>query len=425
MGIAVLGISHQSVELPLLEQLSLTRDEVMKSLFLLRHKPDIEEIVILSTCNRTEFYMVTSNTCAARHHAITQLKNLKGDYSESVFERFYLKEQADAKRHLLYVSCGLDSLVVGENEIAGQIKEAYRRACEVDTAGTILHKLFHAAFKTSKRIKTETNINKGCCSIGAAAVDLADQFCAGMRGATVLLIGAGEIGQTTARILGKRRFGRVMIANRTLEKSAALAKEIGGVAIPFHSMYEMFGNADVIISSTSAPGYLVTFSEMKELLPPQPARQLLVIDIALPRDFDPAISELPGVTVKNIYDLKEIVDGNLKRREQEISNVEQIIAEELQKFTDWQASLKINAALASIRQYFEELRREELEKCRYQYDDKQFAQIDKLTHTLAGKYMHGLIAQVKALYEENRIDAANLDVIERLFKQQQIEEGNE
>ena len=241
----------------------------------------------------------------------------------------------------------------------------------------------------------------------------------------VLVIGAGEIGQTTARILGKRQFGRIMIANRTLEKSTALAKEIGGIAIPFHSMYEMFGKADVIISSTSAPGYLVTLSEMKELLPPPPARPLLVVDIALPRDFDPAISELPGVTVKNIYDLKEIVDVNLKRREQEVGNVEQIITEELQKFTDWQASLKINAALASIRQYFEELRREELEKCRYQYDDKQFAQIDKLTHTLAGKYMHGLIAQVKALYEENRIDAANLDVIERLFKQQRIEEGNE
>ncbi len=414
MGIAVFGISHQCVELPLLEQLSLTKDEVMKSLFLLRHKPEIEEIVILSTCNRTEFYLVTPDARAAANHAISQLKNLKGDYPESVFERFYLKEQAEAKRHLLHVSCGLDSLVVGENEIAGQIKEAYRRASELETAGTILHKLFHTAFKTSKRIKTETNINKGCCSIGAAAVDMADQFCAGMRGATVLLIGAGEIGQTTARILGKRRFGRVMIANRTLEKSAALAKEVGGIAIPFHSMYEMIGKADVIISSTSAPGYLVTLSEMKELLP-QPARPLLVIDIALPRDFDPAIGELPGVTVKNIYDLKDIVDVNLKRREQEVGNVEQIIAEELQKFTDWQASLKINAALASIRNYFEELRREELEKCRYQFDDKAFAQVDKLTHTLAGKYMHGLIAQIKELHEENRIDAANLDVIEKLF----------
>ncbi|GAK53777.1 glutamyl-tRNA reductase [Candidatus Moduliflexus flocculans] len=425
MGIAVFGISHQCVELPLLEQLSLTQDEVMKSLFLLRHKPEIEEIVILSTCNRTEFYLVTPDARAAAHHVTAQLKNLKGDYPESVFERFYLKEQIEAKRHLLRVSCGLDSLVVGENEIAGQIKEAYRRACEINTAGTILHKLFHTAFKTSKRIKTETDVNKGCCSIGAAAVDMADQFCAGKRGATVLLIGAGEIGQTTARILGKRQFGRVMIANRTLEKSAALAKEIGGVAIPFHNMYEMFGKADVIISSTSAPGYLVSLSEMKELLPPPPARPLLVVDIALPRDFDPAISELPGVTVKNIYDLKEIVDVNLKRREQEVGNVEQIIAEELQKFTDWQASLKINAALASIRSYFDELRREELEKCRYQFDEKTFAQVDKLTHALAGKYMHGLIAQVKALHEDNRIDAANLDVIERLFKQQRIGEGDE
>lgn len=424
MGIAVFGISHQCVELPLLEQLSLTQDEVMKSLFLLRHKPEIEEIVILSTCNRTEFYLVTSDARAAAHHVTAQLKNLKGDYPESVFERFYVKEQIEAKRHLLRVSCGLDSLVVGENEIAGQIKEAYRRACEINTAGTFLHKLFHAAFKTSKRIKTETDVNKGCCSIGAAAVDMADQFCAGKRGATVLLIGAGEIGQTTARILGKRQFGRVMIANRTLEKSVALAKEIGGIAIPFHNMYEMFGKADVIISSTSAPGYLVSLSEMKELLPP-PARPLLVVDIALPRDFDPAISELPGVTVKNIYDLKEIVTVNLKRREQEIGNVEQIIAEELQKFTDWQASLKMNAALASIRSYFDELRREELEKCRYQFDEKTFAQVDKLTHALAGKYVHGLIAQVKALHEDNRIDAANLDVIERLFKQQRIGEGDE
>ena len=415
MGISVFGINHHVVELPVLEQLSLNCDEVMKSLFLLRRAQEIEELAILSTCNRTEFYAVAPDARAAARLFISQMQHLKGNISGSVFDKFYLKEEADAKRHLLRVSCGLDSLVVGENEIAGQIKEAYRRACERDAAGTLLHKLFHVAFKTSKRVKNETDINKGCCSIGAAAVDMADQFCAGMRGATVLLIGAGEIGQTTARILGKRGFARVMIANRTAEKAAALAKEIGGMAIPFHAMYEMMGRVDVIISSTSAPGYLVTRADMEAFLLRRESKPLLIVDIALPRDFDPEIGELPGVTVKNIYNLRDVVDANLKRREQEAALAEQIVEEELRKFTDWQRSLRITSAIEAIRRHVEDIRREELAKCRHRFQDDVFGDVEKLTSSIAGKYMHALVAQLKALHEENQLDAENMRAIERLF----------
>ncbi|PIE32352.1 glutamyl-tRNA reductase [candidate division KSB3 bacterium] len=415
MGIIVFGINHSSAELGQLELISLDDDEVRNSLYVLSHKPDIEELVILSTCNRTEFYAVSQGAQAAVQHFIKQITALKGCEHEKLFDRFYLKEEREAHHHIFRVVCGLDSLVIGENEIAGQLKTAYHQACQLETAGMFLHKLFHAAFRTSKRVKNETEINQGCCSVGAAAVDMAVQCDIRFNNATVLLIGAGEIGQVTAKILAKREVGKLLIANRSPQKSVRLAKEVGGVAIPFHRIYELLSQVDVVISSTSAPKYLFTLAAIKDVVHHNPKGHLLIIDIALPRDFDPAIGNLPGVTLKNIYELKEVVDLNLKKREQEVITVERIIEEELQKFIDWQTSLEINPVIQTIKDYIEDIRREELRKYRYRFEDDTFFQVEKFTKGLAGKYMHTLIAQLKSLHENNRLNAENLGIIEELF----------
>jgi len=415
MGVIVFGVNHTSTALEQLEQISLSSDELTQSLLALHQKPDIEEIIILSTCNRTEFYIVSQNAPVVKQHVVDRMIALKGCGQDKLCEQFYLKEHIEAKQHLFRVACGLDSLVIGENEIIGQIKTAYKTACQFNTAGTLFHRLFHAAFKTSKRVKNETAINQGSCSVGATAVDMVTHFQSTLNTTTVLLIGAGEIGHITARILARRSVGTLLIANRSPDKAVRLANEVGGTAVPFPNISELIGQVDVIISSTSSPDYLFTLSDVQTLLSRRTSEQLLIIDIALPRDFDPAIATLPGVVIKNIYDLKAIVDLNRQKREQEILPVERIIEEELQKFLNWQASREIHSVIHALKTHIEDIRREELQIYHHRVQEDTFRQMEKLTRRLTGRYVHSLIAQLKFLHETHRLSAENLDIIEALF----------
>jgi glutamyl-tRNA reductase len=417
MNVSVFGINYQTAELGQLETISLSKDEVMKTLVRLQQADDIAELAIVSTCNRLEFYIVAEAVEAAQARVIELMQTIRPQCPESVFEQWYLKTGPEAHTHLFRVACGLDSLVIGENEIVGQVKEAYRRACRQETAGSLLHKLFHAAFKTSKRVKNETEINQGCCSVGAAAVDAAERFCKDLCASTVLLIGAGEIAHVTARILAKRRAGRIWIANRSGKRAECLAHEVGGAAIPFHTLYKVIAQADVIISSTSAPGYLVTFEDMQQFWSGCGRDRLLILDIALPRDFDPHIAELSGVELQNIYDLKAIVDRNLQQREQELATAEQIVAEEVRKFLEQQQALRIQPIIQTAKASFEDIRRAELRKYRYQFQDEAFARVEKLTRTLTNKYLHGLISQLKRLNEADCLEAGHLRILEEVFAQ--------
>ncbi|MBD3308744.1 glutamyl-tRNA reductase [candidate division KSB3 bacterium] len=422
MVISVFGINHRITALEDLEQITFSQDDVQRALPLLLREPGIEEGVILSTCNRLEVYTVCQEGFPAQHFLPDFLKHLKPQYADSGTHHFYYKEKAEAIAHLFRVSSSLDSLVIGENEIAGQVKEAYRTACALKTTGMLTNKLFHAAFRTSKRVKTETKINEGNCSISYVAVDLAEHIFPELHACRVLLIGAGAMGKAVAKNLAQRGVAKILIANRHLQKAVDLAQEVEGTAIPLTAIEEHIDAMDVIVSGTGSPDYLLRADQMQTLLTQPRSKPLLMIDIALPRDFDPQIALLPDVILKNLYDLKEVVDLNLKRREQEIPKVKAIIAEEVQKFLYWRESLKIKPVIQTLTTNFEAIRSEELDRQKKQIADDDLSEMDRVTKALTQKYVHVLISRLKELHKVCSLDAQQIHIIEQLFDSHEISE---
>ena len=415
MAVAVLGLNHACVDLEKLEQVSFSFQDVMISLKQLPRTHETRECVILSTCNRIELYAVFQQEGVGRQILYDFLKHAKPSGMDDIGEHFYYKEGSQAIEHLFAVASGLDSLVVGENEIGGQVKNAYQMACEQKTTGVMMNKLFHAAFKTSKRVKNETRINEGNCSVGCVAVDIADAAFPDLQQRRALVIGAGDIGKVVAKTLANRNIKQLIIANRSLSKAVELANEVGGTAIPLHEMYDYLEQVDIIISGTGSPDYLLRYADLAKLPQRTSSHPLLLIDIALPRDFEPTIGSLPYAMLKNLYDLKEIVDGNLKKREQEIPKGMAIIAEELEKFLNWKDSRKINSTIKTLNLNFEAIRLQELERYQHQFPDELRSQVDAFTKSLTKKYLHLIISNLKSLYDVCDLDERQMHILQHLF----------
>lgn len=420
MVLSVFGISHACTELDSLERLTFNAEEAEYALSQLYRQEEVQECVILSTCNRIEIYSVCQEDFPALSLLRDFIKHARPAGAEGTLDDFYYKTGNDAVTHLFRVSSGLDSLVLGENEISGQVKRAYQIASELHATGALLNKLFHAAFRTSKRVKNETTINEGNCSIGCVAVDSAEEMFPDLERSHVLLIGAGDIGRVVARTFANRNVGKLSIANRSREKALELARETEGEAIALDRIHEHLEEVDIIVSGTGSPDYLLERSDIEQLLERRQRRDLLMVDIALPRDFDPQIAALPNVTLKNLYDLKAVVEGNLQKREQEIPKVEGIIAEELGKFLKWKDSLKINSTIKVLTQNFEIIRRQEIERYRNQFPEEISPQLEAFTTSLNKKYLHLIISNLKALYEVCDLDEGQMHVLEHLFDSQGV-----
>jgi len=415
MVLTVFGINYKFADLNKLEQISFSTEDITKSLSLLVSGETIKEGIIISTCNRIECYTACQEGGATQQILQDFIQLLKPVCTGEILDKFYYKEGIEAVEHLFSVVSGLDSLVIGENEIAGQLKEAYRTACDLKTTGILTNKLFHAAFRTSKRVKNETKINEGNCSVGCVAIDLAEQMFPEIQTCRVLLIGAGNIVRVVAQNLKNRCVENIFIANRSFDKALNLAEKIGGTAIPFHDIDRRLGDMDIVISGTGSPEYLFQYNYMETLLNQRRNSPLLIVDIALPRDFDPEIDHLPNVTLKNLYDLQEVVYLNIKKREQEIPKVKRIVAEEVQKFLSWRTALRIKPTIQALTENFETIRLIELEKQGKQFPDETFSQVEQFTKALTNKYIHLIIANLKSLHEICNLTPGQIHIIQHLF----------
>jgi len=415
MALAVFGLNHASADLENLEQLAFSSEDVLASLTQLSREPDVQECVILSTCNRLEFYAVLKQEGSGRQVLYDFLKHAKPAAMDSLGKKFYYKEGREAIMHLFSVVSGLNSLVVGENEIGGQVKRAYKLACDYNAGGLMINKLFHAAFRTSKRVKNETQINEGNCSVGCVAVDIAEAYFPSLQQCRVLLIGAGEIGRVVAKTFTARQVQELIIANRSRHKAEELAGDVGGTAIPLEQIDDYLDQVDVIVSGTGSPEYLLQYEAMKDWQQRHPDRHIMLVDIALPRDFDPKISELPNVLLKNLYDLREVVDVNMKKRGDEIPKVEAIVQDEVQKFLNWKDSLKINGTIKALNLSFEAIRNQELDRYQHQFSDDELPQVEAFTKSLTKKYVHLILSNIKSLHEVCNLDERQMHILEHLF----------
>lgn len=329
MSIVVIGLSHRSSPVELREKFSFAETELPEALRQLRERKIAEEAVILSTCNRVEIYAATASTPAQAFDGLKQFLIDHHEYRDPLNDALYCLAEPQSLQHLFRVACGIDSMVLGETEILGQLKKAYDLALQHRHTASTLNKAFQRAFNVAKHIRTETSIQRGSISVASVAVELAGKIFESLDGRHVMVIGAGDTSEKTARALISRGAKGLVVANRSPERAQALASELGGRAVLFENWADEFARIDIAISSTSAAGHILDRAKLEPIMKLRKNRPLLLIDIAVPRDIDPAVNLMPGVFLYNVDDLQGIAADYLKQRQEEIAHCEKIIADKV------------------------------------------------------------------------------------------------
>lgn len=329
MNVVVIGLSHRSSPVELRERFAFAAEKIPGALQTLRDSGAVDEAVILSTCNRVEIYAATQLEPAAAFVALREFLLTHHNFRGPVADEIYKLAEPLSLEHLFKVASGLDSMVLGETEILGQLKDAYELALQHKQTGARLNKAFQRAFNTAKHIRTETNIQRGSTSVAAVAVELAEKIFSTLHGRTVMVIGAGDMSAKTARALVSRGAKNIIVTSRTFENAFALATEFGGRAIPFDNWSDEFDAVDIAISSTAAPHPILDRTRLEPLMKRRKHRPLLLIDIAVPRDIHPEVNFMENVYLYNVDDLQSIAEDYLKQRREEIIRCEKIIGERI------------------------------------------------------------------------------------------------
>jgi len=401
--ILLVGVNHTTAPVALRERLAVGGTGLADALTRFGqsngHGPTLfPEGVILSTCNRLEIYAVAGDPDLGRKELIQFLSQDRRVPAEEFVSSLYFKSDTDAVTHLTRVACGLDSMIVGEPQVLGQVTEAYRAALGQQATGPVLNTLFRHAIQAGKRARTETAISQYSTSVPSAAAALAEQAMEHLEGRVVLVMGAGEMGQIAARALVARGASSIIAANRTYDRALVLARELNGEAMTFERQAEGLARADIVVTATDAPHVIVTPEKVTAAMAQRPERPMLIIDIAVPRDTAPAVADIAGVTLFDIDDLRDVVNGNLAARECEIPRVESIAADEASAFMAWFRALDAVSTIADLRRQAEAVKAEELNKALRRLgdlDDRQREVVRAMAHGLVNKLLHEPTVRLK------------------------------
>ena len=418
LDIVLMGLNHKTAPVTVRECLAFSEDETSAALKVFRESPAISEAMLISTCNRVEVLMATSDTSNAADTVKVFFSEFK-DLPVSEFEKsLYIHEGDDAVRHVFRVASSLDSMVVGEPQILGQIKAAYQIATSKKTSGVLLNKLLHRTFFVAKRVRSETGIGDHAVSISYAAIELGRKIFGTFEGKKVLLIGAGEMAELAVEHLIRNRAGDILVANRTFKNGVALAKRFNGQAIRFEEITGFLEHADIIISSTGSPDYVVTRGQVKGIIRRRRNRPLFFIDIAVPRDIDPEINRLTNSYVYDIDDLKGIIDENIEDRNREAIKGERIVDEAVISFRHWFESLEVIPTIVELRDKMEVIAKGEIKKTlqtQKHFSDDDHEAITRMTHAMINKILHDPTLLLKSNgHHQNK--SVYLDVTRKLFK---------
>lgn len=417
--IIIVGLNHRTAPVEVREKVAFESAVVGDSLRRLCTLPSIQESVILSTCNRVEVVAVAADEQAA----VRDIKNFLAEQECAQglggLDRHLYTYSADAAvRHLFRVAASLDSMVVGEPQILGQIKHYYVAAHEAGAVGTILHRLFHRSFSVAKRVRTETGIASRAVSVSSVAVDLARRIFDRLEDKTVMLIGAGKMGGLVARYLQRNGVSSLMVTNRTFERAVELAGEFRGNPIRFEEYARYLKLADLVVGCTASPEILLRREAVEQILKERKQRAMFFIDLGDPRNFDPAVHELDNAYLYNIDDLEGVARENLKGRAEEVHKAEEIVAEEVAAFLRWLGSLEQVPTIVALRQKLEEIRKRELEKSLgtslKELSERERQALEDMTAAIINKILHSPITHLKRQSGEQD-EAGYVDALKKLF----------
>lgn len=398
MNILLLGLSHKTAPISVREQLHFAEEHLVEFLKRLGAMPAVEEAFLLSTCNRTEI-------CARVQDAELSAKELRthlGDYRGVPLSSFegclYTYRDAEAVRHLFRVASSLDSLVVGEAQILGQVKAAYQAAKEGGVLGPVLHQVLERAFTVAKRVRTETRISENAVSVSYAAVELSRKIFGDLADKRVMLIGAGEMAELAARHLLSNGVKSLLVCNRTFSRAVELAEGLGGDAIRFEHLQQRMAQADIIISSTAAGKVIVNKDEVQHVIRQRKNKPMFFIDIAVPRDIDAAVNEIDHVFLYNLDDLESVIETNIKERQREAVRAEEIVQSEVAKFLAWFDARDVTPTIVALREKFEHIRRAEVERFvsrNGRMSEADIQALEQLTTSLLNKFLHAPLVSLK------------------------------
>jgi glutamyl-tRNA reductase len=402
-----IGVSHRTAPVEVRERLALPEPRVTEFLRDLRGAADVYEAVAVSTCNRTELYLVVGDPVEAESTTLAMLARQAGIRPTGLATAIYSHHNCDAARHLYRVTSGLDSMIVGEAEVQGQVKRAYDAALKLETTGPLTNRLFKAALATGKRVRTETAIGERQLSLAGVAVALAREQLGELEGRKVVIIGTGETGELAARALADSGARAVFVANRRRDRALSLARRYGGAAVGFDELPQALLEADIVVAATASPHLLIEVDDIAGVMEDRDGRPMLLIDLAVPRDIDAVCGQLPGVTLADIDDLQAVGDRNRRVRQAEARKAEGIIEQEIQKFAAWLGSLEVLPTVAALRAHATEIAEQVVHENEGKWDTaspRDLERVDALARAIVNRLLHEPTLQMREM-RDGRVHA--------------------
>ena len=416
MNLSVTGISHHDTPVELREFFAFSAEELAPALESMA--ADTDGAVLVSTCNRTELYLASNEPCS-REDAVERLTQARGAVVPEGLSFFHL-EGNEAVRHLFRVAAGIDSLVIGESEILGQVRQAFTAATAAGSANTVLARLFHSALRVGRRARSETAIGAHGLSISALAVSLSRKVLGELQHKTVLVVGAGEAGQRSAAALAQNGVGRLMVTTRRSGLAVEIANQLNGVALPFEEMASVLAEADVVISATAATTTIISAEQVAAAVESRSQRPLVIVDIAVPRDVESSARDVAGVHLFDIDDLEAAAEANMEARRQEVSAVDVIVDDEQSRFQTWLGNRSVEPTIATLRSRTELIRSAELERTlsrlpNLSEEDRQ--RVEAMSKALINRVLHNPVNYLREAGNEQ-----DLETVHNLFE---LDEGTE
>ncbi|MBV9473243.1 MAG: glutamyl-tRNA reductase, partial [Solirubrobacterales bacterium] len=398
-----IGVSHKTAPVEVRERLALPEAQAAGFLRDLRGTGEVQEAVAISTCNRTELYLVVGNPVEAESRALSMLATQAGIRLSELASSIYSLRNCDAARHLYQVTAGLDSMIVGEAEIQGQVKRSYEAAIGGETVGPLTNHLFKAALATGKRVRTETAIGERQLSLPAVAVALAREQVGDLHGRLAVIVGTGETGELAARALADSGARMVFVASRRRDRAISLARRYGGESVMFDQLPSALERTDIVVTATASPHLLLEARELAEVMQSRRGRPLLLIDLAVPRDIDSLCGELDGVSLYDVDDLEAVIARNRRVRQAEARKAEGIIEQEIQHFAAWLGSLEVLPTVAALRRHAVEIATQVVAENAGKWDgasERDLERVDAIAQAIVNRILHRPTARLKELRDD-------------------------
>ena len=416
-GLAVIGLNHKTAPVNIRERVTFPANNEGNLTRSILSLPGVLEAIIVSTCNRSEVIAQCDPVDKVVETILDTIAVIHGVDRQILGRHCYTWIGDDAVRHVFRVACSLDSMILGEPQILGQVKDSFRRDSAANTIGPTLSRLMHRAFFTAKRVRNETGIGVAAVSVAYAAVELAKKILGDLKDKSVLLIGAGEMAELTARHLIGQVMSPICVANRTFENACTLADEFGGEALRFERLSGALAKADIVISSTGACDAVIKATDVKNVMKTRKYRPMFLIDIAVPRDIEAQVNDIDGVYLYNIDDLQAVVSENLGERMNEALKAEEIVDDEVKKFMDWAKTLDLSPTIVALREKLETIRNGEISRMNgklSKLDDGQREILEIITRSIINKIAHDPISFLKKTKSTSRREV-NADIVQRVF----------